>query len=101
MSDPTAWVYLLCFDQPYPRGRHPRHYAGVSADPEVRFAEHSKGNPGKGGALPRAFAALGIGFRVMMLVGFETANAAFEYERRVKRRHRLAALCGRCRGVAP
>ncbi len=96
MSEPESWVYVLHFDRPHPNGRHPQHYVGVAKDPAIRCMEHARGNHGKGGALPRSFAELKIAFRIVLLMGFDTANAAFEYERHIKRSKNHARWCGIC-----
>lgn len=95
----TAHVYLLHFDRPYPAGRRPRHYLGVAADLDRRVADHRRGNPGKGGSLTRALKAAGIEFKLARSWAFETADEAFEFERKLKRRRRHSAHCPDCKKV--
>jgi hypothetical protein len=96
----AAAVYLLHFASRHPAGRRPQHYAGVSrADSfEKRMEEHRRGNPGKGGALPRSFAALGVAFDVARRWNFEEPNSAFAFERSLKRGKHLSRQCPLCSG---
>jgi putative endonuclease len=87
-------IYLLHFSRPVgnpqsPRGQA-RHYIGWSLDPEQRNAEH---RAGRGAALTRAAAALGIDWQLFIL-----AEGDRTLERRVKALKaapRLCPVCGR------
>lgn len=99
----TAIVYLLHFTQRYPTGHRPQHYLGVAADLPKRLREHRAGNPGKGGALPRAMAQAGISFELVASWEFKEPWQAFAHERALKRAHHHARLCPRCnpKGATP
>lgn len=82
-------VYLLHFDEPYPRGHRPQHYLGIAKDLDTRLAEHRSGSSKS--RLTRALKALGIGFVVA-----RTWEGGFKLEKELKRRHRPASLCPIC-----
>jgi predicted GIY-YIG superfamily endonuclease len=90
-------VYLLHFDEPYPAGRRPQHYVGVARELDKRVAEHRNGNPGKGGSLTRALKDKGIGFTVVEEWHFATADEAFAFEKKLKRRRKHKRHCRICR----
>jgi predicted GIY-YIG superfamily endonuclease len=88
----TTVIYLLHFDEPYPNGRHPRHYLGSTGRTQLeeRLAEHRRG---AGARLMAAVAAAGIGF-----VLARTWPGGRTEERRLKRRKNAPRqLCPICR----
>lgn len=87
-------VYLLHFDRPYPRGKHPQHYLGVAADFDQRMREHRSGS--SKGRLTRALYHAGIGFTVVRTWEFKVAYAAFNKERELKKQRNHARFCPTC-----
>lgn len=85
-------VYLLHFEQPYPRGHRPQHYLGhaTAGRLALRLAEHAKGS--SKARMTQVFAELGIPFVVA-----RTWSGDYELEKQLKRRHRPVALCPICK----
>src|ERR1043166_3514724 len=92
----TCYVYLLHFSERYPNGRQPQHYLGVARDLEHRFREHQAGSTKS--RLTRACVGLGITVHLVTQWKFRYPKAAFDHERKLKRKKRsYAHICPTCK----
>jgi predicted GIY-YIG superfamily endonuclease len=90
----TTTVYLICFQPGIPRGARPgnaSHYLGSTSypDPSDRLHEHLTG---AGSPLVKAAHDRGLNPEIVA-----TWSGSKKTERAMKRRHRLAHYCPRCR----
>lgn len=91
-----AFVYLLHFSERYPNGKRPQHYLGVARDLDQRLREHQTGSSKS--RLTRACVQRGITVHMVRHWKFRYPKAAFDHERKLKRRGGgYARICPTCR----